>query len=221
MIFLGKWKYITNSAWLWIQAFWLLYPNLNFLLRSKSTAHHVRLWHTWSNLVSPHRNSNLSLWNSHKFRVRHKIASTQSSLAELLSRYFDDSSPRWNHTTSKCVKISKQILRVKKKMLLFFFCQVHILDKDSGWLRVCVKWFKLPSALETVMGCDRSADTTRRRQLSLTRAIVFLPLGALPASGRKVDQLGVANQAAAISGPFFPRFLRSKFKSQNYYSPNA
>lgn len=56
-------------------------------------------------------------------------------------------------------------------------------------------------------------------ELSLARSIVLQPLGA--ASGRKVDQLGVANQAAAISGPFFPGFLRSKFKSQNYYSPNA
>lgn len=55
----------------------------------------------------------------------------------------------------------------------------------------------------------------------LTPTIVWEPLGALPASGRKVDQLGVANQAAAISGPFFARFLRSKFKPQNYYSPNA
>jgi len=41
------------------------------------------------------------------------------------------------------------------------------LDKDSGWLRVCAKWFKLPSASETVMGCDRIADTTRLRQLEL------------------------------------------------------
>lgn len=118
-------------------------------------------------------------------------------------------------------KLTNKYLGLKKIKLLLFFCQIEILDKDSSWLRVCVKWFKVPSALETVMGCDRSADTTRRRQLSLARAIVFQLLGALPASGRKVDQLGVANQAAAISGPFFLRFLRSKFKSQNYYSPNA
>lgn len=41
------------------------------------------------------------------------------ALAELLSRYFDVSSPRWNHTTPKCVKISKQIFRVKKKYIIF------------------------------------------------------------------------------------------------------
>lgn len=116
---------------------------------------------------------------------------------------------------------NQQTLKVKNnlnKLLALFFLPSRYFGQRL-WL--AVGWFKVPSAWQTVMGCDGSADTTRPRRLCLTPTIVSEPLGALPASGRKVDQLGVANQAAAISGPFFPRFLRSKFKSQNYYSPNA
>lgn len=71
------------------------------------------------------------------------------------------------------------------------------------------------------MGSDRSTDTTRPRQLSLTPAIVFQPLGALPASGRKVDQLGVANQAAAISGPFFSQIPQIKVQVPELLFPEC
>lgn len=77
---------------------------------------------------------------------------------------------------------------------------------QSFWLApgVC----EVVQATICVRDGNGSADTTRRRQLAL--AVVFQPLGALPASGRKVDQLGVANQAAAISGPFFSQIPQIK-----------